>query len=91
MKLLKVTTPEQAADWLKLLQEFYLTYGDWLNERTHRADVPAHAIPKHIRPNQKWQVTPTKPIALLRSSWKPWPAMGICLPILIHQQRLTGW
>ncbi|GFK19704.1 hypothetical protein KbCgl_22760 [Corynebacterium glutamicum] len=51
MKLLKVTTPEQAADWLKLLQEFYLTYGDWLNERTYRADVPAHAIPKHVRPN----------------------------------------
>ena len=41
-RLLKVSTKEEAATWVKLLIEINTQYGDYLKERTHAKDVPAH-------------------------------------------------
>lgn len=41
-RLLKVSTKDQAATWVKLLIEINTQYGDYLKERTWAKDVPAH-------------------------------------------------
>ncbi|PWF24457.1 IS1249 family transposase [Ancrocorticia populi] len=52
-RLLKVTTKEEAATWVKLLIEFNTEYGSYLKERTYAHDVP----PSQRRSNQKWWYT----------------------------------
>ena len=57
LKLLRVTTPEQAATWLVLLQQFHGVYGPWLNEKTYKAHVPADQVPAFARTNKAWWFT----------------------------------
>lgn len=57
LKLLKVTTAEEAAQWTAQLQQFYLIYRDWLNEKTYKKDVPADQVPWHARNNKTWWYT----------------------------------
>jgi hypothetical protein len=52
-RLLKVTTKQEAATWVKLLIEINTQYGAYFKERTYAHDVPASAR----RGNRKWWYT----------------------------------
>lgn len=52
LDLLKVTTPEQARQWVVNLQQFHTVFCDWLNERTYIADVPLESVPRFARNNK---------------------------------------
>lgn len=57
LKLLTITTAEQAAAWTALLQQFSGVYGTWLGEKTYKADVPAAQVPTFARNNKTWWFT----------------------------------
>lgn len=57
LDLLKVTTAEQAAEWIASLQNFHTVFGDWINERTYIKDVPADEVPRFARNNKEFWYT----------------------------------
>lgn len=57
LKLLKVTTAQEAADWIALVHDFHATYGEWMEEKTYKKDVAADKVPKFARNNKTWWYT----------------------------------
>lgn len=57
LKLLKVTTAQEAADWIALVQNFHTTYGDWLGHKTYKKDVLTDQVPKFACNNTTWWYT----------------------------------
>ena len=55
--LVKITTLDQADEWIGQLQEFHNIYGKWLGEKTYRSEVLPDNVPTWVRPNQEWWYT----------------------------------
>lgn len=53
----RVQDVETAGVWIDQLNKCGTTFGTWFNQHTWRCDVAEDAIPKGIRPNQKWWYT----------------------------------
>ncbi|MCV0010550.1 IS256 family transposase, partial [Mobiluncus mulieris] len=43
--LVKITTLDQADEWIGQLQEFHNIYGKWLGEKTYRSEVLPDNVP----------------------------------------------
>ena len=57
LALLKVSTPEEAAQWLKNLHDFHVTYQKMLNHRSYVGKSKKSDIPAHARKNSTWWYT----------------------------------
>jgi hypothetical protein len=57
MKLTGITTRDQAAKWLGLLNDWHQTYGEHINEKTTRAQTLDADVPKWVKPKQTWWYT----------------------------------
>ena len=55
--LVKITTLDQADEWIGQLQEFHNIYGKWLGEKTYRSEVLPDNVPTWVRPSQEWWYT----------------------------------
>ena len=58
LDLLRITTTDQATEWVINLQKFHTVFRDWLNEKTYLKDITDESlIPKSKRNNKKWWYT----------------------------------